>query len=187
MQSLRNWLVVATIVIIASLGAYGAYYLYQKRVVEPTKLATINPSPKAGFKDLGKEGQTSSQPSDKNVLADKSTSTPTKQPETSLTSSDPNSPGIVVLEPQNQTTITSPVLISGWSKIQSGYVFISIKNPQGNTLGSGYAQSCPSFEACQFHANIPFLASGSKNLTIEVTSSNVESSEIYSENVSVGL
>ena len=140
---MKNWWPVAAIVIVFATAVIGAFFIYQKQVATPAFEPSALPSPTSNFPSQPTEGQTLP-----------AQTVPDLQPATGITSNDNNA--LILQEPASQTTITSPVRISGWTKIDQSYLIIKIKDAAGNLLGQSSVTVCSGFQVCPFETQIRF-------------------------------
>lgn len=164
---MRNWWIVVVVIVIFALAVWGTFVLYQKQVIEPSR----SPSPLA-IPENGFGSQAASPSPSPDTLG---TSQPgagasfDSQPATGIDSS---KSGVVINSPQENSLISSPLAISGWSKIETGNVLIILKDENGNNLGQSSIATCPNFQVCSFDTSIIFKHPSSQTGTIEIFESS---------------
>ncbi|MBI2326696.1 hypothetical protein HYU92_00080 [Candidatus Curtissbacteria bacterium] len=166
---MRNWLLILLGVIIFVSASSGIYYLYQKRIRETDFSLPPLPKPQNGFPSAQESSAT---PSPGTILG--------TQPDTG---SGPNSPGIILTSPQPDNFLSSPIFISGWTKIDSDKIEIKIKDQSNNILGKTTASSCSNFEVCPFATQLSFVKPQTSSGTIEVHSFLKAKTKYYTSTV----
>lgn len=167
---MRTGLIIIAIGTLFGLAVYGIY----SQFVQRTK-----PSPQ------------SEQPSPSPQASPTPTSTPAASPPASTERGEPTTPkpspapptqpqtggsrvgdlGIIINSPQAHSTISSPVKVSGWTRIPDREFSVKVKDENGNVLASQIQTSdCDSYEVCPFEIYVSFPQLTSRTGTIEVFS-----------------
>lgn len=175
MNSLK---IVIPIIIVAILISAGVYAVYKTQTAQETTPGTAQDS----F------------PSASPAVSLNPSVQGTKNPPSNQPSTGPedeigvNNIGIQISTPQNQSTITSPVIVSGRANVTSQLVKITIFDSNGNILGEGQATACVALDACPFSASVPFKTPSTQSGTIEVYSpSMLEGSKTFLQSILVSF
>lgn len=80
--------------------------------------------------------------------------------------------GITILEPNDNSLATSPMIIRGYANVFEGRVELKLKDANGNTLGLNTAMGCMGEEACPFEVPLIFTKPESKSGTLEAFSNS---------------
>ena len=162
------------IVIVFILAVAGVFYFYQRQGLPNTPFFNATPSPSVvGFPKV--KGESSSPgPS------------PSELPAAGFDTSTVNNIGIVIVSPQQEDKITSPVKISGRANVFEGKVVIRIKNANNQILGQDEATACMDLDACPFKVLVDFNSPQTSTGTIEAFSpSPIDGSEAYLQAISI--
>jgi len=161
---MNRYLVPAVIVIIATLGFFGVYILYQnisQRQTITTGESSPTSTPLEGFSTI-------------------QSSPPATQPESGSDTLDTGNVAIILIEPYDQTKISSPVKISGFVNVTESPITLNIKDANGKILGMGSPESCQDQNGCFFETEVSFQKPETATGTVEATttSSNDQKGEI---------
>lgn len=174
------------LVLIFALGAYGVYYLYQKKVVEPQIAPLSTPKPNHGFPVESPSTSLRTGP-----LASPSggmMAPPATQPEAGSNTVEVKNIGITVDSPKSGDLIMSPVKVAGHANVFEGNVVIEIIDANGAVLGSGTATACMDVDACPFEASVSFKGAQTASGTVEVYSPSAkDGSKQYLQTIPVNF
>ena len=148
----RNTAIAIIIFVIAALGIIGAYYLSQRQTINFPQ-SSLTASPVEGFPT------TESSP-------------PTTQPESGTDTLDSDNIALILIEPYDQSEISSPVKISGFLNVTNNPTTLNVKDPNGKILGTGSAESCQEEDGCFFEIEVNFEKSETSTGTIEAIASS---------------
>lgn len=170
---MKNWWIAIPIVVVFALSIWGAYFLYQRRVAEVAQEPFPDASPVAGFDTL------TASPSPGvlgSINQQQSTGTsPNSQPATGPT----NETNVVLNEPKEFSTISSPTIISGWTKISQNHLTVVIKDASEHILAKTSVNTCPNFEVCSFNTQLNFQSPTTPTGSIQIfANSNSENLKI---------
>ena len=163
----RNTAIAIIIFVIAALGIIGAYYLSQRQTAKVVETSPTS-SPIEGFPT------TQSSP-------------PTIQPDSGSDTLDTNNVAIILIEPYDQTEISSPVKISGFLNVTENPITLNIKDADGKILGTGSAKSCQDQNGCFFETEVKFQQPETAAGTVEATTSSDNQKEKPLQTVAVNF
>ena len=178
MRSVYYYLI--PVVLILLLAVFGLFQLYRSRV-KPKSIPTPAPiaSPPVGF-----FATPIPSPSPSPVLG---TNTPSTQPSAGSDTVDIKDIGIFLEKPQINSSIKSPVTVSGKANVFEGHLLIRIKDLNGNVIGNGSATACMGAEACAFETKVNYSNPQTPTGIIEVFSPSPvgDGSEDYKQSIIV--
>ena len=166
---MRNWILISLISVIFVSAIFGAFYLYQKRVAESELTPPPLPTPDESFQSLQENNQANSE-----VLG--------TQPQTGGSDQMKES-GITVSSPQVNSTVSTPLAVSGWTKIANSQITIRIKGQDGSVLRETTTSTCTNFEVCSFDTTLFFDKPTAQTGTLEVYSPSQNSEEYLTTTV----
>lgn len=133
---------IAVLILIVTGSIFAASKLSQIKVSPP--IAKVSPSPQ-GFSALSRDVE---------KLENQTVSELKSQPETGI--GDIKNVGISLNSPLSETTISSPVKVSGFANVYDGLVKVMVKDANGKVLGENSATACMGTDACPFETNVTF-------------------------------
>jgi hypothetical protein len=163
----RNTAIAIIIFVIAALAIIGAYYLSKRQtaiVPEPSPTST----PTEGFPTI-------------------QTSPPATQPDSGSDTLDTDNVTLILIEPYDQTKISSPVKISGFANVTESPITLNIKDANGKILGTGSPESCQDQNGCFFETEVKFQQSETAAGTIVATTSSDDQKEKSLQTVAVNF
>ncbi|OGD84559.1 hypothetical protein A2165_02525 [Candidatus Curtissbacteria bacterium RBG_13_40_7] len=152
----RNLAIAIIIFVIAALAIIGAYYLSKRQIAlipEPSPVS----SPLEGFPTI--------QPSP-----------PSTQPESGTDTLDTVSTPLIIIEPYDQTEISSPVKISGFLNVTDSRTTLNIKDVNGKILGTSSVEGCQEQNGCFFETEITFEKPQTPIGSVEALNSSTKAS-----------
>lgn len=89
------------------------------------------------------------------------------QPASGISDSQVKKIGITILEPRDNSLISTPVIVRGYANVFEGLVQLRLKDANGNVLGTNTAMGCMGEEACPFEVPLIFSKSQTASGTLE--------------------
>lgn len=172
---MNNYRVAILAVIILIILFAGAFFIYQKQVGNNTPAPEKTPSP-----------ETLTLPSPTPNIQPASGPQASQQPESGSNTLEVKNIGIRVDTPTAASIISSPIAVTGSANVFEGKIVISIKDANGNLLGTGQATACMGYDACPFTTTIDFAKSSTEAGIIEVYNpSGIDGSAKYLQSILV--
>ncbi|MBI4037578.1 hypothetical protein HY382_00860 [Candidatus Curtissbacteria bacterium] len=86
--------------------------------------------------------------------------------------------GITIIEPQEGSFASSPLIIRGYANVFGGLVQLKLKDTSGETLGTTTAMGCTGEEACPFEVPLIFSKSQTASGTLETFSNSAKDGSV---------
>lgn len=160
---MRTGLIIIAIGTLFGLAVYGIYSQFVQRTKQAPQFELPSPSPQASPTPTP-----ASLPS-----ATPISPAPPTQPQTGI--SRIGDLGIITNSPSALSKISSPLKVSGFTKIPGREFSVKIKDENGNVLTSQVqTTNCPSFQVCPFETTVTFNKPASPLGTVEVSSGDLK-------------
>lgn len=168
---MNRTLIIGTVtLILIILGSLTIYYYYQQRQLNDLDLSSNLPNPTSTFKIP------SPTPSPSSIT--KTTSQVTRQPDSGASNTLIKKVGITIIEPQEYSFASSPIVVRGYANVFEGQVTIKLVDAQGDVLATTQAKGCMGEEACLFEALLMFTKPQSNAGTLQTFSTSAKDGSV---------
>lgn len=174
---MNNYRIAILLIIIFIISLAGAYTIYKNQTNKnlipifeqspsPEAMATISPSPSPSAKPVG--------------------SVPPELPSSGSDTAEVKNIGIQVQSPEASNIASSPIKVTGTANVFEGKIIATVKDGNGNILGSTNTTACMGYDACPFEATINFSTPTTQAGIVEVYSpSGLDNSPRYLQQILV--
>lgn len=166
----RSLIAAVTILIIIALAGLGIYYYYQQRQLSDLNLSSNLPNPVSTFKIPSPTPSPSPLPN--------AASQVTRQPDSGISDTIIKKMGITIIEPEEYSLASSPIVVRGYANVFEGQVTIKLKDAQGNILATTQAKGCMGEEACPFETLLMFTNPQSNTGTLQAFSTSAKDGSV---------
>lgn len=170
---MRTGLIIIAIGTLFGLAVYGIYSQFVQRTKQAPQFELPSPSPQPSPTPTSTPAASPPASTQRGELASpKPSPAPPTQPQTGI--SRIGDTGVIINSPQALSTVSSPLVVSGWTKIPDREFTVKVKDENGHVLASLIETTdCSSLQVCAFETTVTFNKPASPLGTVEVSSGDL--------------